>query len=437
MRVSVFGLGYVGAVSAGCLAQSGHTVIGVDPDENKLLPIREGRSPIVEKDLGGYLRDAVAAGRLTVTKSAAEAVAGSDVSLLCVGTPSRENGDLKVDYVRRVSSEIGAALKGKAGYHCVVLRSTVLPGTTEEHVIPLLEEGSGKKVGKELGVAMNPEFLREGTAVADFHDPPFTVIGAMHDRDYETVAKLYEGLSAPVVRTEIRQAEAIKYVCNCFHALKVTFANEVGLLCKAQGIDARRIMEIVCMDDKLNISTYYMKPGFAFGGSCLPKDVRAATYRARRLDVPIPVLDAVMRSNRTQIERAAARIQAMGKRNVGFLGLSFKPGTDDLRESPLVALAELLIGKGYKVRIFDPNVSYAALYGSNKAFIESEIPHIAEILTGDAQEVLDASEVLVFSHNSPEFAELVSKTRPEHYCLDLAGIGKPSDYNGTYDGLYW
>lgn len=437
MRVSVFGLGYVGAVSAACLVKNGHSVVGVDPDERKLDPIRNGKSPIVEKDLEDYLGAAVGAGRLRVTQSAADGIAETDLSLICVGTPSRDNGDLKTDFVERVCLEIGEALRGRTDYHCVVIRSTVLPGTTENLAIPALEKASGKKAGQDFGIAMNPEFLREGTAIADFDRPPFTVIGAINDRDHAKVEELYAGVDAPLVRTSLREAEAIKYVCNCFHALKITFANEIGMLCKMEGIDARKVMEIACMDTKLNVSKAYLKPGFAFGGSCLPKDLRATTYRARSKDTPLPTLDALLASNRAQIERIVDRIKRTGKREVGMLGISFKPGTDDLRDSPLVALAEQLIGKGYKLRVFDPNVSYAALYGSNKAFIEKEIPHIAEILFADPAEVLDASEVLIFSHNAPEFTHLIPKVRSEQHVLDLAGVGTPSEFAGSYDGIYW
>jgi len=366
MRISVFGLGYVGAVSAACFAKSGHTVIGVDPDERKLGPIRKGESPIVEKDLGAYLGESVSSGRLSVTSSAAQAVSASDVSLICVGTPSRSNGSLSTEYIERVCTEIGEALRDHPDYHCVVVRSTLVPGTFESLVIPTLERSSGKKAGESFGVAMNPEFLREGSAVFDFHNPPFTVIGTPYQRDFEMVSAIYEGVQAPVFHTRLREAEMIKYVCNWFHALKVTFTNEVGMMCKAEGVDARRVMEIFCQDTKLNISTYYMKPGFAFGGSCLPKDVKAAVYRSRQLDIPLPVLEAIMPCNKLQIERLVERIQRHGKKNIGLLGLSFKPGTDDLRDSPLVTLAEHLIGKGYRLRIFDPNVSYAALFGVHR-----------------------------------------------------------------------
>jgi GDP-mannose 6-dehydrogenase len=437
MRISVFGLGYVGAVSSACFARNGHTVIGVDPDEHKLAPIREGRSPIVEKDLDATLAEAVRSGLLSVGATAEQAVHDTDLSLICVGTPSRENGDLKTDFVERVSHEIGEAMRSKSGYHCVVVRSTVLPGTTEGKVLPILEKSSGKKCGEQFGLAMNPEFLREGTAIKDFDKPPFTVIGALHDRDRELVAKAYAEVDGPVVQTAVKEAEMIKYICNCFHALKITFANEVGMLSKAMGVDGTRVMEIACMDTKLNVSAAYLKPGFAFGGSCLPKDVRAAAFRGRDLDVPTPLMSSLLASNQAQIDRVVSRLKATGKRTVALLGLSFKPGTDDLRESPLVTLAEQLIGKGFKLKIYDPNVSYAALHGSNRAYIEKEIPHLAEILSEDAERVMADAEIVIFGHNAPEFTALLAKTQPGQYCLDLARVGKPTDTQGVYDGLYW
>lgn len=437
MRVSIFGLGYVGSVSAACFAKGGHTVIGCDVDPNKLGPIRDGRSPIVEADLDKFLAEAVRAGRLSVTNSALDAVSQSDLSLICVGTPSRDNGDLKTDYVERVAAEIGEAIKSKSAYHIVVVRSTVLPGTTQNLVVPALEQATDGKAGEAFGIAMNPEFLREGSAIADFYDPPFTVVGADKQTDGEAVAALYEGIAAPVVFCDIRAAEAVKYVCNAFHALKITFANEVGQFCKTEGIDSTKVMEIVCSDKKLNISSRYLMPGFAFGGSCLPKDVRAMGYRARSRDVELPVIDAMMTSNRLQIERVADTLRRLGKKSVGLLGLSFKPGTDDLRESPNVKLAELLIGRGFQLRVFDPNVSHAALYGSNKAYIESEIPHIAQILSQDADSVLAGSEVLIFAHSAPEFKSLVPKITADHTVIDLARACSERDVPGSYHGLYW
>jgi GDP-mannose 6-dehydrogenase len=438
MRVSIFGLGYVGAVSAACLAKEGHTVIGVEVDSYKLDLIRQGKAPIVEANLEPYLTQAVELGRLTVTDDPIEAVHNTEISLLCVGTPSKENGDLRTDYLERVARQIGEALITKREYHIVVIRSTILPGTAEEIVLPVLEESSGKRVNEHFGLVVNPEFLREGTAIADFYDPPFTVVGALREEDAETVAALYESVEAPLFLVSIRTAEMIKYACNAFHALKITFANELGMLCKAEGVDSHEVMRIFCADTKLNISPKYLTPGFAFGGSCLPKDLRALTYRARTSDLELPMLEAILPSNRRQIEEVVRRIVRMRKRKVGLFGLSFKPGTDDLRESPLVELAEQLIGKGYRLLIHDPNVSYAALYGSNKAFIEREIPHIREILREDAREVVQHAEVLVIGHLAPATREVIlAEHRENQVIVDLARALTPEALRGHYVGLYW
>jgi GDP-mannose 6-dehydrogenase len=438
MRVSIFGLGYVGAVSAACLAKEGHTVVGVDVDSHKLDLIHQGKAPIVEANLEPYLQQAVQSGRLTVTDDPIEAVHNTEVSLLCVGTPSKENGDLRTDYLERVARQIGEALITKREYHIVVIRSTILPGTAEEIVLPVLEESSGKRVNEHFGLAVNPEFLREGTAIADFYDPPFTVVGALRPEDAEKVASLYESVKAQLFLVSIRTAEMIKYACNAFHALKITFANELGMLCKAEGVDSHEVMRIFCADTKLNISCKYLTPGFAFGGSCLPKDLRALTYRARTSDLELPMLEAILPSNRRQIEEVVRRIVRMRKRKVGLFGLSFKPGTDDLRESPLVELAEQLIGKGYRLLIHDPNVSYAALYGSNKAFIEREIPHIREILREDAREVVQHAEVLVIGHLAPATREVIlAEHRENQVIVDLARALTPEALRGHYVGLYW
>jgi GDP-mannose 6-dehydrogenase len=438
MRVSIFGLGYVGAVSAACLAKEGHTVIGVDVDPHKLDLIRQGKAPIVEANLEPYLQQAVESGRLTVTDDPIDAVHNSEISLLCVGTPSQENGDLRTDYLERVARQIGEALITKQAYHIVVIRSTILPGTAEEVVLPILEEASGKRVNEHFGLAVNPEFLREGTAIADFYDPPFTVVGALRPEDAEKVASLYESVKAQLFLVSIRTAEMIKYACNAFHALKITFANELGMLCKAEGVDSHEVMRVFCADTKLNISCKYLTPGFAFGGSCLPKDLRALTYRARANDLELPTLEAILPSNRRQIEEVAKQIVRLRKRKVGLFGLSFKPGTDDLRESPLVELAEQLIGKGYRLLIHDPNVSYAALYGSNKAYIEREIPHIREILREDAREVVQHAEVLVIGHLDPAAREVIlAEHRESQVVVDLARALTPEALRGRYVGLYW
>ncbi len=438
MRVSIFGLGYVGAVSSACFAKEGHTVVGVDVDPYKLNLIREGRAPIVEENLEPLLQQAVQSGRLTVTDDAHQAVYQTEISLLCVGTPSKENGDLTTDYLERVARQIGEALATKDSYHIVVIRSTILPGTAEEVVLPILEEASGKRVNEHFGLAVNPEFLREGTAIADFYDPPFTIVGALKPEDAQTVAQLYEGVKGELFLTSIRTAEMIKYACNAFHAVKITFANEIGMLCKAEGIDSQEVMRVFCADTKLNISPKYLMPGFAFGGSCLPKDLRALTYRARFHDLSLPMLEQVMPSNRHQIEQVVKQVIRLRKRRVGLFGLSFKPGTDDLRESPLVELAEQLIGKGYRLLIHDPNVSYAALHGSNKAYIEREIPHIREILRENPEEVVQHAEVLVIGHMDKALrARFPEWVKPGQVVVDLARAVNPNEIRGDYVGLYW
>ncbi|HEX5706709.1 MAG TPA: nucleotide sugar dehydrogenase, partial [Pyrinomonadaceae bacterium] len=388
MKLSIFGLGYVGCVSAACFAKDGHEVVGVDVNPTKVEIINEGRSPIVEAGVGELIADGVAGGRLRATTDSAEAVAATDLSLVCVGTPSHANGSLDLTYVKRVCQEIGAALERKSARHIVVIRSTMLPGTIESVVTPTLEVYSGKKAGRDFGVCINPEFLREGTSVKDFYAPPFTLVGADEEETAMLLKRLYAAVDAPTHVVDVKTAEMVKYACNCFHALKVSFANEIGNVCKGLGIDSHRVMEIFCHDTKLNLSPYYLKPGFAFGGSCLPKDLRAVSYKAKELDVDVPVLSSVLRSNRQQIERAVEMVLATRKRRVGVLGFSFKAGTDDLRESPMVALIETLLGKGLQMSVYDRDVSLARLFGANKEYIEREIPHISQLMRGSVDEVV-------------------------------------------------
>ena len=406
MKLSVFGLGYVGCVSAACFAKEGHTVIGVDVNANKAEMINAGDSPIVEEGIGPLLKEVVKANRLSATTDSAAAVRDSDVSLVCVGTPSNANGSLDLRYVTRVCEEIGAALKDKHRHHSVVIRSTMLPGTIESVVIPTLEKHSEKQVGIDFGVCINPEFLREGSSLKDFYAPPFTLIGADDEETTSTVRALYNGIDAPVIATSVKTAEMVKYVCNCFHALKVSFANEVGNICKALGVDSHEVMDIFCRDTKLNLSSYYLKPGFAFGGSCLPKDLRAINYKAKQVDVEVPVLSSILPSNRQQIERAVEMVLATGKKRVGIFGFSFKAGTDDLRESPMVTLIETLIGKGIQLNIYDRDVSLARLFGANKEYIERQIPHIAQLMRSSMEEVLESSDVLVIGNKADEFVDI-------------------------------
>lgn len=435
MRISIFGLGYVGAVCAGCLSSRGHQVIGVDISQSKIDMINAGQSPIVEPGLGELLAKGISAGLLRGTTDVAEAVRNSDLSMLCVGTPSKKNGDLDLVYVEAVCAQIGAALRDKTSRHTVVVRSTVLPGTVKNLVIPTLEATSGKKAGVDFGVATNPEFLRESTAILDYDFPAMTVIGELDCQSGDMLEELYHGLDAPVIRKSIEVAEMIKYTCNVWHATKVSFANEIGNIAKASGVDGREVMDVVCQDHKLNLSRYYLRPGFAFGGSCLPKDVRALTYRAGQLDVEHPMLASIMSSNRVQVQNAFDIVTGYGKRKIGLLGLSFKAGSDDLRESPLVELAEMLIGKGFELSIYDANVEYARVFGSNKEYIESKIPHVSSLLCADLASVVAGAEVLILGNNDPHFADVLDGNDNKQI-VDLVGFMSHST-NASQEGICW
>ena len=437
MRISVFGLGYVGCVSSACFSDHGHDVVGVDLNAVKVQIINDGRSPVVEPGVEDLIGRAVKEKRLRATTDATEAVHNTDVSLVCVGTPGRPNGCLDLSYVKGACKQIGTALESKQRFHVVAIRSTMLPGTIEETVVPTLEVYSGKKNGRDFGVAINPEFLREGTAIADFHHPPFTLIGSDDEETGGIVERLYAHLEAPVVKIGVKDAEMVKYVCNCFHGLKVAFANEVGALCKAFGIDSHTVMEVFCKDTKLNLSPYYLKPGFAFGGSCLPKDLRALTYRAKTADVDVALLNAVMSSNRRHIERAVDMVLSTGKKRIGVLGLSFKAGTDDLRESPMVTLIETLIGKGLQVTIFDREVELARLFGANKEYIEQEIPHISSLMKRRLDEVIDQSDVLVLTKRSDEYRAGIEQANNPPLIIDLARVLDARRSDAGYQGIGW
>lgn len=437
MKLSIFGLGYVGSVSAACFARDGHEVIGVDVNPTKVEIINSGRSPIVEPHLEELISEAVAAKRLRATTDAAEAIANSDVSLVCVGTPGNVNGSLDLTYIKSSCKEIGVALASMDRHHVVVVRSTLLPGSIERHVIPTLEVYSGKRAGKDFGVAINPEFLREGTSVYDFDNPPFTLIGADDENVSSIVGHLYSRLNAPLFTLRIKEAEMVKYACNCFHALKVAFANEIGNICKPLEVDSHRVMNVFCQDTKLNLSPYYLKPGFAFGGSCLPKDLRAITYKARELDVEIPLLSSILLSNERQIERAINMVLRTGRKNIGVLGLSFKPGTDDLRESPLVSVIERLLGKGLKVTIYDRHVHLARLFGANKEYIEREIPHISELMRPELETVVNASDVIVIGNKSDEFLQIRDSLRNDQIIIDLVRLFDTKPPAGWYTGIAW
>jgi GDP-mannose 6-dehydrogenase len=438
VKISVFGLGYVGCVSAGCLTALGHEVIGVDVNPTKVNMINAGQTPVIEEGLDELIADGVKRGKLRAVTEASEAIATSDISLVCVGTPSDDNGNLELTYVDRVCQQIGHVLATRDGYHVVVMRSTMLPGSTEERVIPTLERASGRRAGLDFGVSFNPEFLREGTAVRDFYHPAFTLIGQYDGRGAEMAADLYKGIDAPCEVVPVKVAEMVKYANNAFHALKVTFANEIGNVCKRQGIDSHQVMDIFCMDDRLNLSSYYLKPAFAFGGSCLPKDLRALLYHGHHLDLRLPVLEAILPSNEHQVKVGIDMVRRTGKKKVGVLGFSFKAGTDDLRESPLVELIETLIGKGYQVKVFDRNVSLARLHGANRAYIERGIPHIASLMCDSMEEVLTESEVIVIGNKAPEFRQVPLQVRQDQVVIDLVRIVKDVDQlDARYDGICW
>jgi GDP-mannose 6-dehydrogenase len=438
MNVSVFGLGYVGSVSAASFAADGHTVVGVDVNAEKVASLNAGRSPIVEKGLDQLIQENAATGQLRATTCTREAIEATDLSLICVGTPSRKNGSLDLTYLERVAEQIGDALRTKDKYHVVVVRSTVLPGTTHDVVIPAIERSSGKKYGIEFGVTVNPEFLREGTAIHDFRHPPLTLIGHNYRSDAEPTQALYSRVDAPLVTTTIRTAEMIKYASNSWHALKVTFANEIGNVCKRLGIDSYEVMDVFCRDEKLNLSAYYLKPGFAFGGSCLPKDVRALQYRAKELDLDIPVIRAILDSNQLQVRHALDEIVETGRKRIGLLGFSFKAGTDDLRESPIVILAESLLGKGYQLCIYDKSVSIARLVGANKEYINTQIPHLSSLLCDSIDDVLAQSDVVVVGNAAPEFSDALRKTRADQIVLDLVRVSTPrEEIKADYRGICW
>lgn len=437
--VSVFGLGYVGCVSAVCLAARGHRVVGVDVNQEKIDALAQGNSPVVEEQLGELAAEAVATGHLTVTADTAAAIADSDLSLVCVGTPSAHGGGLSTQYLEQVTQAIGTALADKDSWHTVVYRSTMVPGTCEGLLIPRLESASGKRAGVDFGVCVNPEFLREGTSVRDFFSPPKTVVGQTDCRSGRSVAALYEGLPGRQFHVPIKIAEMTKYVDNSFHALKVGFANEIGAICAALGLDSHEVMEIFLSDTKLNISTAYLRPGFAFGGSCLPKDVRALTHTARRNDLDVPLLANLLTSNESHLRRAVDLVLESGRHRIGMFGLSFKPGTDDLRDSPMLELAERLLGKGFDIKIYDPTVVLSRLTGANKTVITQQLPHIGDLLTDDADAVFDHGELLVVGTRDPKVVDVIDRAGGDRFIVDLVRLPGAEHLRKTsnYQGIGW
>lgn len=438
MKISIFGLGYVGAVSMACLARDGHQVTGVDVDPLKLELIRSGKSPIVEEGIQELTREVVASGRVQVTSDVAAAIRDTDLSFVCVGTPSSPNGSQDMSAIQRVMESIGTALAGKSAFHTVVLRSTVQPGTVESLVRPGLEAASGKVADTDFGVAFQPEFLREGTSIRDYDRPPITIVGTKSPRSAQALRELFGHLPCDFVVTSMGVAEMQKYAANAFHAVKITFANEIGRLCRAVEVDAREVMALICKDTQLNISPAYLRPGFAFGGSCLPKDLRALTYMGKVRDVTAPMLGGVLGSNRAHIDYAIDQVMQSGSRRVGMIGLSFKKGTDDLRESPLVSVAERLIGKGYDLRIYDPEVNLSRLIGANKRFIEQSIPHIGNLMVQSCEEAVRHGDVILVGLGGKDIeAALHKELQQRHSVVDVVGLAERNIGGSRYAGICW
>lgn len=436
MKISVFGLGYVGAVSCACFAKLGHYVVGIDVNEKKVDLIKNGKSPIVEKDLDEYIHEGIQSGRIDATVDINYAIKKTNISIVCVGTPSQINGNIDLTYIYKVCSEIAEALKSKDESHTIVIRSTVVPGTIKQ-CVQIIEDISGKTHGIDFGVASNPEFLRESTAIEDFWHPPYTVIGTTCKKSEDQLVELYREIDAPIFTLKPEESEMIKYANNNFHAVKITFANEIGNICKELGVDGHKVMEVVASDQKLNLSPYYMKPGFAFGGSCLPKDVRGLNYKAKVLDVKVPLLNSLLSSNEYQVQRGLQMILHTGKKKIGILGFAFKAGTDDLRESPVVELIETLMGKGYELSLYDSNILLSKLMGKNKDYLTGHIPHITKVLKNSIEEVIEASEVIVLGNKSAEFKEALEKLQPNKIIIDLVRIDKKRVTKENYVGICW
>jgi GDP-mannose 6-dehydrogenase len=438
LSISVFGLGYVGSVTAACFAHMGHRVMGVDVSPAKVAMMAEGHSPIIEARMSELVREGHKACRLHATSDARAAVQDSEISFVCVGTPSLRSGKLDLSHVEHVACEIGAALEPKRSFHVIVFRSTALPGTTESVVIPAIEKASGRREGTDFAVSYNPEFMREGSAVADFLEPPYTILGARHPEQLSTIHELYKSTPGPMFETSIPVAEMVKYVSNAFHAVKVGFANEIGVLCKNMELDTESITRIFTSDTRLNISSAYLSPGFAFGGSCLPKDLRALVYRAKELDLNLPLLESILPSNSAHVDRAVEAVLHTNRKKISVLGLSFKSGTDDLRESPQVRLIKRLLGEGCQIRVWDRDVSLGKLAGSNRQYIEEVIPHIGSLLSADLEEVVSSGEVVIIG-TKLEKNQLANYLRPTQIVIDLVNLDveKRPDKPASYQGICW
>ncbi len=438
MKISIFGLGYVGAVSLACLSRDGHAVIGVDIDQSKLDLIASGNTPVVEEGMVALMQNVAASGRVTVTTDVEQAMHDSLVSLVCVGTPSAANGSQDQAAILSLAEAMGRALRNKSVPHVVVFRSTLVPGTVEEVLRPIIESASGKKDGTDFHLCFQPEFLREGSSIRDYDNPPFTVVGANHAYPANLLRELFGALPCKFIETSVRSAEMMKYCCNNFHALKITFANETARLCGALGVDPFEVMDLVCQDTQLNISRAYLRPGFAFGGSCLPKDLRATSYLAKVHDVEVPMLSSILDSNQAHLAQATAIVLTSGKKRIGFIGLSFKSGTDDLRESPLVTLAEQLIGKGLQLSIYDPDVHLSQLLGANRRYIEKHLPHIGQLVRADIHAVINESEMLVVALGDQTVTDALKLSlRADQQVLDLTRLENANELSASVRGLNW
>jgi GDP-mannose 6-dehydrogenase len=441
MNIAIFGLGYVGSVSMACFARNGHHVIGVDVNQQKINDIQAGKSPIIEPGLDNLIKSGLESGNIRATNDVALAVDQAEIILITVGTPSKSNGSLETLYVERVCEDIGKELAIRKDYKVVAVRSTILPGIARDILLPLLETSSRKIAGNDFGFCVNPEFLREGSAISDFDQPPYTVIGELDDRSGRTLAQLYDGVAVPIYRVPLGAAEMVKYASNAFHALKVVFANEIGNICQAYSVDSHQVMDIFVKDRRLNLSPYYLKPGFSFGGSCLGKDMRALLYAARNGDLHVPILESVLSSNNMQTQKAVDMVLREGKRKVGIIGLSFKPKTDDLRESPAIELAERLIGKGLDLLIYDREVSLSQIHGSNRDYMERVLPHIGSLLQNSLEDTLNNVDAIVLTKRLSEIERdiLIDNIRDDQVVIDLIRIdGQHIDgFDGAYRGICW
>jgi GDP-mannose 6-dehydrogenase len=436
MNVSIFGLGYVGCVSIGCLAKNGHHVIGVDVSQVKVDQINAGKATIIEKDIDIIIAEQRAKGNIEATTDSKEAILKTDITIVAVGTPSSDKGHLNLNYIFKVAEASGLALKEKKNFHIIAIRSTIMPGTCDKFAT-IVEDASGKKRNVDFAIVDNPEFLREGTAVEDYYNPPLTLIGSDNSHAAETVASLYRQLPGEVIITDLKIAEIMKYVNNTFHALKISFGNEIGNICSEMGIDSHKVMEIFCKDKQLNISPYYFKPGFAFGGSCLPKDLKGLQTLAHDLYVSVPVIDSINKSNELQITRAVDIIQHTEKKRIGFLGLSFKAGTDDLRNSPAVAVVETLLGKGYSVKIYDKHIHLSNLTGTNKVYIDHHIPHLSKLMVKDAEDLIKDVDVIVINNKEQEYLDVLEKAGDEALIVDMVRLPEAIRNKNNYTGINW